>query len=44
VWQRFLDKYGEKDGVTNFFFSDHSSASARRKHLEDEIRFNRYLR
>ena len=44
VWQRFLDKYGERDRVTNFFFSDHSSASARRKHLEDEIRFNRYLR
>lgn len=44
VWQRFLDKYGEGDKVTNFFFSDHSSASARRKHLEEEIRFNRYLR
>ena len=44
VWQRFLDKYGERDRVTNFFFSDHSSASARRKHLEDEIRFNQYLR
>jgi Zn-dependent protease with chaperone function len=44
VWQRFLDKYGERDRVTNFFFSDHSSASARRAHLEDEIRFNHYLR
>ena len=44
VWQRFLDKYGEGDRVTNFFFSDHSMASARRKHLEDEIRFNQYLR
>jgi Zn-dependent protease with chaperone function len=44
VWQRFLEKYGERDRVTNFFFSDHSSASARRKHLEDEIRFNHYLR
>jgi Zn-dependent protease with chaperone function len=44
VWQRFLDKYGERDGVTNFFFSDHSTASARRRHLEDEIRFNRYVR
>ncbi len=44
VWQRFLDKYGERDRVTNFFFSDHSSASARRKRLEEEIRFNRYLR
>jgi hypothetical protein len=44
VWQRFLDKYGDRDRVTSFFFSDHSSASARRKHLEDEIRFNRYVR
>lgn len=42
VWQRFLEKYGERDGFTNFFFSDHSSSSARRRHLEDEIRFNRY--
>jgi Zn-dependent protease with chaperone function len=44
VWQRFLEKYGERDRVTNFFFSDHSSATARRQHLEDEIRFNQYLR
>jgi Zn-dependent protease with chaperone function len=44
VWQRFLEKYGEHDRVTNLFFSDHSSASARRKNLEDEIRLNHYLR
>ncbi|MEZ5283748.1 MAG: M48 family metalloprotease [Vicinamibacterales bacterium] len=24
VWQRFLDKYGQENRVTNFFFSDHS--------------------
>jgi Zn-dependent protease with chaperone function len=40
VWQRFLDKYGEGDRVTNFFFSDHSLASARRRNLEAEIRHN----
>lgn len=40
VWQRFLTKYGEGNRVTNFFFSDHSRASARRRNLEDEIRFN----
>jgi Zn-dependent protease with chaperone function len=40
VWQRFLTKYGEGDRVTNFFFSDHSRASARRRNLEQEIRFN----
>jgi Zn-dependent protease with chaperone function len=44
VWQRFLDKYGEGDRLTNFFFSDHSTASARRKNLEEEIRLNRYVR
>ena len=40
VWQRFLEKYGEGDRVTNFFFSDHSLASARRKNLEQELRHN----
>jgi 23S rRNA pseudouridine1911/1915/1917 synthase len=40
VWQRFLEKYGEGNKVTNFFFSDHSSAGARRKNLEQELRFN----
>ena len=40
VWQRFLDKYGDRDKVTNFFFSDHSTAAARRKNLEQELRFN----
>ena len=40
VWQRFLAKYGEGDRVTNFFFSDHSLASARRRNLEQELRFN----
>ena len=40
VWQRFLDKYGDRNKVTNFFFSDHSTASARRRNLEEEIRFN----
>jgi Zn-dependent protease with chaperone function len=40
VWQRFLEKYGEGDRVSNFFFSDHSLASARRKNLEAELRHN----
>jgi Zn-dependent protease with chaperone function len=43
VWQRFLGKYGEGNRVTNFFFSDHSRASARRKNLEIELR-NNYAR
>jgi hypothetical protein len=40
VWQRFLEKYGEGNRVTTFFFSDHSRASARRRNLEQELRFN----
>ncbi|MGE0461919.1 MAG: M48 family metalloprotease [Vicinamibacterales bacterium] len=40
VWQRFLDKYGQEDRVTNFFFSDHSLASTRRRNLEREIAQN----
>jgi Zn-dependent protease with chaperone function len=40
VWQRFLDKYGEGNKLTNFFFSDHSSAAARRRNLEQELRYN----
>ena len=40
VWQRFLDKYGQGDRVTNFFFSNHSLASARRRNLEVELRNN----
>jgi Zn-dependent protease with chaperone function len=40
VWQRFLDKYGQENRITNFFFSDHSQASARKKNLELEIANN----
>lgn len=40
VWQRFLDKYGQENRVTNFFFSDHSLASARKRNLQREIAAN----
>ena len=40
VWQRFLDKYGEGDKLTTFFFSDHSRASTRRQNLENELAHN----
>lgn len=40
VWGRFLEKYGEQDRTTNFFFSDHSLASARRRNLQREIEHN----
>jgi Zn-dependent protease with chaperone function len=40
VWGRFLQKYGQEDRVTNFFFSDHSRASSRQKNLERELALN----
>jgi Zn-dependent protease with chaperone function len=40
VWQRFLQKYGQEDRFTNFFFSDHSLASDRQQNLEREIARN----
>ncbi len=40
VWGRFLEKYGQEDRLTNFFFSDHSRASARQRNLEREIAWN----
>jgi Zn-dependent protease with chaperone function len=40
VWQRFLEKYGDSNKVENFFFSDHSTAAARRKNLEQELSYN----
>jgi Zn-dependent protease with chaperone function len=40
VWQRFLDKYGQEDRVTNFFFSDHSLASDRKENLQAELATN----
>jgi Zn-dependent protease with chaperone function len=40
VWQRFLKKYGQEDRLTNFFFSDHSLASARQANLQREIGLN----
>ena len=43
VWQRFLEKYGEGDRVTTFFFSDHSLSSGRRRNLEVELA-NNYAR
>ena len=40
LWQKFLEKYGQESKMTNFFFSDHSRASARKKNLEREIAWN----
>jgi hypothetical protein len=40
LWQRFAKKYGEGNSVANFFFADHSQASARARNLERELANN----
>jgi Zn-dependent protease with chaperone function len=40
LWNRFAEKYGSQDAVTNFFFGDHSRAEARAKNLTREIALN----
>ncbi len=40
LWQRFADKYGDQDQVSNFFFGNHSTNLARKKDLQKEIAHN----
>jgi Zn-dependent protease with chaperone function len=40
LWGRFRDRYGESNGIMNFFLGDHSRASARVRNLEREIALN----
>jgi Zn-dependent protease with chaperone function len=40
LWQRFAKKYGEPGKVANFFFGNHSLASARAVNLEKQIALN----
>lgn len=40
VWQRFREKYGQENRLTNFFFSDHSQAEARERNLNRELQLN----
>lgn len=40
LWRRFQTKYGEQNGLMNFFLGEHSTASARIKNLEREIANN----
>jgi Zn-dependent protease with chaperone function len=37
LWNRFAEKYGDQDKVTNFFFGNHSISSERAKALQKEI-------
>lgn len=40
LWVRFRDKYGQQNGIANFFLGEHSQASARIRNLEREIAIN----
>lgn len=40
LWLRFADKYGEGSRTQNFFFGDHSLASARAENLRRELTVN----
>ena len=40
IWQRFGARYGQGDRFTNFFFGDHSLATARLANLQREMTYN----
>lgn len=40
LWHRFARRYGEPGKVANFFFGNHSRATARAQYLEREIALN----
>lgn len=40
LWERFRSKYGQANGIVNFFLGEHSQASARIRNLEREIALN----
>lgn len=40
LWVKFRDKYGEQNGLVNFFLGEHSQATDRVRNLEREIAYN----
>ncbi len=40
LWVKFRDKYGDQNGLMNFFLGEHSTATARVKNLDREIALN----
>jgi Zn-dependent protease with chaperone function len=40
LWMKFRDKYGDQNGLMNFFLGEHSTATARVKNLERELALN----
>ena len=37
LWQKFKDKYGESDKVSNFFSGDHSRPTERIRNIQKQI-------
>lgn len=44
LWERFREKYGESDVITNFFIGSHSRPSDRIKNINSEIHANYLVR
>jgi Zn-dependent protease with chaperone function len=40
LWQKFKDKYGEEDKVSNFFTGDHSRPTERIKNIQRQLQWN----
>jgi Zn-dependent protease with chaperone function len=40
LWQKFKDKYGETDKVTNFFTGDHSRPTERIRNIQRQVQLN----
>jgi Zn-dependent protease with chaperone function len=40
LWQKFKDKYGEEDKVSNFFTGDHSRPTERIKNIQRQLKYN----
>jgi Zn-dependent protease with chaperone function len=40
LWQKFKDKYGEEDKISNFFTGDHSRPTERIKNINRQIKLN----
>ena len=40
LWQKFKDKYGESDKITNFFTGDHSRPTERIHNLQRQVQLN----
>jgi predicted Zn-dependent protease len=40
LWQKFKDKYGEEDKLSNFFVGDHSRPTERIKNIQRQLKLN----